>query len=668
MGFKDRLLSFASRRKNFFGVQFLTNPNVRCDWNSKEYLKAYETSAYVYAIVTKRAEKVGQVEFRLTNRRTDAEIYEHPILNLLDSPNQMQSKTEFFQLFQTFKDLAGSAYILKIYAGEDRTVPKELHLLRPDWVTTVVDKGTGLISGYKYRVEGSGQDHFFTVEEVIASHYPSPLSFFGGHSPLKSASLAVDTERQLSEYHYKILKNGGRVEGIISFKAEYLTEQQIKQIQADYEKRYAEAKNSGRPLIMYGGSEYKNLGLTPTELSYLESKRLTRDDLLMVFSTPKVIVAQTDDVNYSNAKEGLRVFLSQTIKPLLEGLVNKLDTTLVPEDFVLGFVDPTPDDIDLKLRQIESGSTHNYMTVNEKRELAGLDPLPDGDVILAPLSLVPLSDITTPQEPEPADDDDTDEEDVPDGEVTSKASSRPHPLLNKTVRARYARERARKLKMREAEGLRGVRSFFRGQFKRLLDQLEAGIPEAKSKSLLDETFNMQSEVDLATTALFPLLEKWLKASGQDAKLFSGDKQPFLLTQKLRATIKKRADLLAKTMNETTYRRLQKAFADAIDAGEGRKGIIKNVKKLSKDMTTRRANVIARTEVGVASQEGSMEGYRQAGVQTKVWVAVQDEATRDSHSEMDGEERPIDMPFSNGLMHPLDPDGPPEEVIGCRCSI
>ena len=64
----------------------------------------------------------------------------------------------------------------------------------------------------------------------------------------------------------------------------------------------------------------------------------------------------------------------------------------------------------------------------------------------------------------------------------------------------------------------------------------------------------------------------------------------------------------------------------------------------------------------------MEGYKQAGLTTKIWVAVQDGETRDSHAITDGEEKPINMAFSNGLMFPGDPNGSAEEVINCRCVI
>ena len=53
---------------------------------------------------------------------------------------------------------------------------------------------------------------------------------------------------------------------------------------------------------------------------------------------------------------------------------------------------------------------------------------------------------------------------------------------------------------------------------------------------------------------------------------------------------------------------------------------------------------------------------------KQWDATLDGNTRESHSQVDGEIRDLDKPFSNGLMFPGDPSGGAAEVINCRCAL
>ena len=81
---------------------------------------------------------------------------------------------------------------------------------------------------------------------------------------------------------------------------------------------------------------------------------------------------------------------------------------------------------------------------------------------------------------------------------------------------------------------------------------------------------------------------------------------------------------------------------------------------------------ARTMVTGAQNEGRQDSYeymQDNGVLlNKVWMATHDERTRTSHAELDGEEVGINDPFSNGLMYPGDPNGDPEEVYNCRCTM
>lgn len=93
-----------------------------------------------------------------------------------------------------------------------------------------------------------------------------------------------------------------------------------------------------------------------------------------------------------------------------------------------------------------------------------------------------------------------------------------------------------------------------------------------------------------------------------------------------------------------------------------------------DVGGRQARTIARTEV-VGASNGTAHDVAGAlhlsGVNmTKTWLSTDDERTRDSHVDADGQTVAYDQPFSVGdaeLMFPGDPDGPPEEVVNCRCT-
>jgi len=104
-----------------------------------------------------------------------------------------------------------------------------------------------------------------------------------------------------------------------------------------------------------------------------------------------------------------------------------------------------------------------------------------------------------------------------------------------------------------------------------------------------------------------------------------------------------------------------------------------VGKIATDLQTRvsemnRASAVraARTAVTGAQNAGRMDSYVAAGKMgirlKKEWLSTLDSRTRHSHAILDGEQADTDKMFSNGCRFPGDPQGRPEEVYNCRCTM
>ena len=96
--------------------------------------------------------------------------------------------------------------------------------------------------------------------------------------------------------------------------------------------------------------------------------------------------------------------------------------------------------------------------------------------------------------------------------------------------------------------------------------------------------------------------------------------------------------------------------------------IMNVQEMNKTQAIRSA----RTIVTGAENKGRQDSYARAEadgiILQKEWISTNDSRTRHSHAALDGAIVDQDKKFENGLMYPGDPNGRPEEVYNCRCTL
>ena len=385
MNIIDNIKNLFNTETKSFTALFQSN-ELSKSYDSKKPLGLYEISLYLNRAITIKSENVAGIKFILRNKARE-EIYENPLLDILNKPNQFFSGYEFWKLYQTYKETTGEAFIY-IDAGEREIFsPKTitgLHLLNPENVEIKYSNGN-----YKSFIYRAGKTAItYKPEQIIRSFNPSPRNQLEAISPIKVGFNEISTGLQLGDYMAKTLKNGGRVDSVFKMKG-MLNKQQLSEVKDQYKKQYAEAQRSGTPLFLGGDGDYTHLALNPQELAYLESKKMNINDICTLTSVPKVLLANVDDIKYSNSEESRKVFLRDTVYPLMKNLVNKLGG-LAPEGLELDFVDPTPENREEKRLDLETADKVNALTTNEKREELGYDPIKNGDDVLVPFNLMPV--------------------------------------------------------------------------------------------------------------------------------------------------------------------------------------------------------------------------------------------------------------------------------------
>jgi hypothetical protein len=195
--------------------------------------------------------------------------------------------------------------------------------------------------------------------------------------------------------------------------------------------------------------------------------------------------------------------------------------------------------------------------------------------------------------------------------------------------------------------------------------------EAAAESFVDDIFTIAAWQVPFENVANPFVLEAFREAGQAAFIEVGVVTAFDVTNaNARKILQTRVFKFAKEVNETTQARLRTALATGFDAGEGIPELSQRVADVFDIARSSRTGAIARTEVVGASNQGTHQGFIDSKiVETEIWIDSRDARVRTSphNHAIDGEEVKLGEKFSNGLLHPHDPNGAPGNVINCRCT-
>ena len=387
--------------------------------------EGYLKNAIVYRCVNEISRGASAVPFII--KAGDQIIEEHPLIDLLNRPNPLQSYSEFFNSLFGYVLLSGNAYILKV--GAETSTPQELHQLRPD---RIVIKGSGnqIPDRYQYVLNGKVHQQYEVDQENGFSDLKhiklwNPLDDYYGLSPMSAAAVEVDQFNMASKHNVNLLNNGARPSGAIVFKpqddagfAVNLTESQRQQLLTDLNNRFSGTANAGRPLLLEGDFDWREMGLSPKDMDFLNLKHMSATDIAMCFGVPSQLVGVPDAQTYANVAEARLALYEETIIPHLRKLSSDLNEWLVPmfdERLRLEFdIDAIPALSERRRKiyeNVTSAVREGIMTRNEAREIIGLQPVDGADDLYISATLFPLTDEGVEKPDDPVNEDDLKEYD-----------------------------------------------------------------------------------------------------------------------------------------------------------------------------------------------------------------------------------------------------------------
>ncbi len=400
----------ASKTGRAIHMQTLGRPK----WTPREYDKlakeSYERNAVSYRCVRLVAEAAASMPFLVFEN--GEELDDHPFLKLMKRPNPFESRHELLVRLYSFLLLAGQSYMEPVLLDNE---PRELFVLRPDRMTiTPGPKGYPTEYIYtvgqtkiKYPIVG-GPNKQLPILHVKEFH---PTDDHYGFSPVEAAAISIDIHNQSNTFGKALLDNGARPSGALIYsggegQADSLSDDQYVRLKKELEEKYAGAKNAGRPLLLEGGLDWKEMSLAPKDLEFSESKQQSARDIALAFGVPPQLLGIPGDNTYTNYSQAVRALYRQTVIPLVNHVTEDLTTFFQPsygDDFIIKTDLDTLEALADERKELwDRVNNSKVLTVDEKRDALGYELYTPGEGIGAkiygPLNEVPLSEVTDQEE------------------------------------------------------------------------------------------------------------------------------------------------------------------------------------------------------------------------------------------------------------------------------
>jgi HK97 family phage portal protein len=685
----------------FWGRLFATGQNMLL-FDEGRVVFPYKTVATVYKSVKAIADNFCQADFGIFADKKPVE--DIPLTEKFEHPNSKQSHNDFLQEWCGFYALYGEAFIRKLR----RTVGQAAGTQLPDLVNLnpmhmrEILQGDELV-GWKYK------NMQFSLEEIIHTKDFNPYNPHRGMPPLMPIDQELEMDNSSMTFNKMFFRNDATPHFILSTDKN-LTDEQRTRLQAWWDATHKGADKTFRTAIFEGGVKPSTLALTHKDMDFVEQKKMTREEIFGIWRVPKILFGISDNTTtFASAMTQLTMFWLYTITPISkkfedsinEGFVKPYNQKLRYKfvfDNVPAFLEYLARKAEISKQLIKQGFTADEM--NEKLNLGFKSEEwrkhwwirfadQPADKILEDINNPsPDNNPINPATGEPG------SGGAGSGSGTGQAGdvgaqgASAKPATRKSKKTQLQENILKGFSIKQTHVEQKLESKLRRYFMELRVEalhtpdhtlkegkvtIEWKTWDAKLKKMIRPILlsGIQEGIEMGHSILSSGEGKTVDEVKQEFKSILDD----LMNHAIQSTLELQVNKLV-IINETLKKQVEARAKEVIgaqtEAGQSVEQIAFDVKEGVKDifnMAMSRALTIARTESATAINGGSFLYYEKMGVQKKQWLTAHDEHVRESHIECE-EEGALDWKdtFGNGCIRPNDPNGAPEEVINCRCTL
>ena len=180
-------------------------------------------------------------------------------------------------------------------------------------------------------------------------------------------------------------------------------------------------------MLLEGDFDWKEMGLSPRDMDFLNMKHMAATDIALCFGVPSQLVGVPDSQTYSNVAEARLALYEETIIPYLRKVESDINEWLVPQydqdiyfEYDIDAIPALSERRRIIYQNVMGAVDKGIMTRNEAREMVGLSPIDGADDLLVPANLFALNDGPVAEAEDPVEQEDVDLYDDRDSEAKAE--------------------------------------------------------------------------------------------------------------------------------------------------------------------------------------------------------------------------------------------------------
>jgi len=611
-------------KKTFDDVKRAIKPifeEIAPETKAGEYLE--QIKSWTFIALNAVADEIAQSELKLFKKTKDGieEITEHPALDIIYNPNEINTKNGLLWLWTMYLGTEGEAPNL-IDSSKN---PTQILLLRPERIKPVYGGENKIIKSYRYQ-KSDGSFVEYPEEEVIFLRHDDLQNPFRGSGILKYITRTFDLDDTIEKYQNNFFYNNAMPRGVLETDSE-LNDNIIKRLKSQWERRHRGVDKAHKIAILEKGLKFKNTTFSLKDLTINELHDDIRDKILAAYKVPKSVLGIIDDVNRASSQTADNAFARRSIKPRLRMLEEQLNKFLLPkftgtEGMYYKFEDPVMEDLKIKAEINDIYLRNGVLLVDEVREEIGLEPLNKEPEKEKPEKEKPekiLKDILVRLEP--------------------KKDFSPREIED------YHNKKVRFTDREEDKLNEDLRKYFEGLNVRVLRDIEEkAVFENEDVKV---NYDTEVEAEMIAKIIVPYLLVTIEKQSKLTYAFMG------MDDKLTADfeiVKEFADnrsfLAGSKISDTTKKDIKRIFKEWAKRKEPIRELRDRLNIYFKNAQKSRVEKIVRTEISKAAGFATRQVYDEVGVVGYRWITAKDERVCQFCKEMDGRAIPAGRNFFN----------------------